>query len=441
MKRTLRPRAIPVLAAFALLAVAAPASAATFSAGTTDPVGDSTGGPGSDLAAVDVAYDQAGSASATWTLDTTGTGRFRQVVSFGTTVAGVCGGPDQLFVFADSDGSYAGWRLIVRGNNVDGPGSAPRTAGIGLTRDATKLTVTLNDPSAAGATYNCAKAESADSPADVIVYDAVSPFAAATPPPPPTLAALPGSLLAPTKCQNLGGSGFLQTRTPSGVGDVRLRMRSNATSPPGTPLRLSIVGGSFASVTWTLDGKPVSAPPRLLTLRPAQLASRPDHVVGVTFLARDGSQTTYPLSFKTLSCSSALTVTQSRRGRGATVRLRIDSTSAMSRATFTLPAAVKATTRQVKVRLRAASDDRTRSYTYRVANGRIFKPAGAPTIKGTSSGISLSGLPAQTGILRVDVITGGAPVGTARKPVTLRATAVIRGKATRLRTSATGAQG
>jgi hypothetical protein len=223
-----------------------------------------------------------------------------------------------------------------------------------------------------------------------------------------------------------------------------MRVRADATVLPTAPVRVTVNAAKPAglrSVRYTLDGRTVRAAarsPYQLLLTPSAL--RPGrHTLIARLRPRTGRTRTLKTTLRVAPCATRFTARQYRTTLGTGIRLRVDSRTAMSAVTFSLPSAITKGLALGKPsgRIRVVTSAGRRQYNLTAARGR--KPAsltaqnGRPGVRVRGRTITVTGLPAAAGIVEITVYQPRAPRGsrllTARQRVS--ATATIRTPAAR----------
>jgi len=175
-------------------------------------------------------------------------------------------------------------------------------------------------------------------------------------------------------------------------------------------------------VRYTLDGRAVPAgarPPYTLRLAPAAL--KPGrHVLAASVRPSRGRPRVLRTTLRVAPCATRFTARQYRTTAGSALRLRIDSRTATTAATFSLPAAV---TRALGLgtpagRIRVVTPAGARQYAMTPARvrrpmGLTANAAGRPGVRIRGRTVVVTGLPARTGIVDVTVYQPRAPRGPA----------------------------
>jgi hypothetical protein len=236
------------------------------------------------------------------------------------------------------------------------------------------------------------------------------------------VATVPGSLVADSSCALLRGTRRRQATLP-GIGVVVVSAVARGAVTAAAPLRLTTTGGRATSVRYALDGAPLASG-RRASLTPARLGEPGVHTVTVTLRARTGGDQTVSLPLRTAACLARFTGARSSTG----LRLRVDARTALTGIDFIVPA--KLLPRQTgasrpvgTLRLLVAGEAAPRTAGLVLpAKGSAPALLGAPSVRYTTGGLLVSGLPAGTAavelrLTRVAALDGVRPRGT----ITLRA--------------------
>ena len=250
------------------------------------------------------------------------------------------------------------------------------------------------------------------------------------------LSSLPGSQVSSASCAALvGGRGFRRT-TFAPAGAVRMRVRADAAVLPAAPVRVTVNASKpkgLRGVRYTLDGRALRAATRApYTLRLAPAALKPGrHVLAASLRPSRGRARVLRTTLRVAACATRFTARQYRTTSGSALRLRIDSRTATTAATFALPAAV---TRALGLgtpagRIRVVTPAGARQYKMTPARGRRpmglgANAAGRPGVRIRGRTVVVTGLPARTGIVDVTVYQPRAPRGPALLARTRRVNAV-----------------
>ena len=239
------------------------------------------------------------------------------------------------------------------------------------------------------------------------------------------LSSLPGSQVSSASCAALVGGGGFRRITFAPAGAVRMRVRADAAVLPTAPVRVTVNASKAAglrSVRYTLDGRALRAATRApYTLGLAPAALRPGrHVLAASLRPSRGRARVLRTTLRVAACATLFTARQYRTTSGSALRLRIDSRTATTAATFALPAAV---TRALGLgtpagRIRVVTPTGARRYRMTPARGRrptglSANPAGRPSVRIRGRTVVVTGLPARTGIIDVTVYQPRAPRGPA----------------------------
>ena len=272
----------------------------------------------------------------------------------------------------------------------------------------------------------------------------VQPGATAT-----DLAGLAGSQVAPARCATLVGGGGFRRVNAATAGAVRMRVRADGAIVPAAPLVVTVTAdrpAGLRSVRYTLDGRAVraaSGPSHRLALTPARLnAGR--HVLRARLTLAGGRTRTISRTLRVAACAARFTAVQYRTTAGTGIRVRVDTSTAARTMTFSLPAAVaRGLGRGTPAgRIRVVTPTLRRQFTFHPATAtqptRLPAAAGRPAVRVSGRTITVTGLPASTGIVELTVYQQRAPRGSAllgagrrvRATATVRTTRTLRLQAT-----------
>jgi hypothetical protein len=223
-----------------------------------------------------------------------------------------------------------------------------------------------------------------------------------------------------------------------------MRIRADAAVLPTAPVRVTVNAAKPAGlrgVRYTLDGRGQRSgrrAPYNLALAPSALAPG-RHMLVARLRPRTGRTRTLTTTLRVAGCATRFTARQYRTTGGTGMRLRVDSRTATSSVVFTLPSAL---TRGLALgtpsgRIRIVTRSGRRQFNLRPARG--VRPAaltagtGRPGVRVRGRTITVSALPASTGIVELTVYQPRAPrgarlLGAGRR---VSATATIRTPAAR----------
>ncbi|HVP03108.1 MAG TPA: hypothetical protein VMT10_11105 [Solirubrobacteraceae bacterium] len=259
-------------------------------------------------------------------------------------------------------------------------------------------------------------------------------------PAPQDLSQLPGSLVAATSCQELtGGVGYHRVNVP-GPGALRLRVRADGVVVPESPLTAQLSADNVAQVRsakFYLDGHLLAVAgkgPWTVSLAPKALAGASKHTLSVVVRPLKGSARKMTETMRTVPCAARFTAGQWRTAKGTGLRLRVDSRSAVTKVVFPLPAALVSPAalapRPGLGRLRVITQGGQRRMLPLAAAasaalpGRLLGGAGKPTVTLKGRQLTITGLPAKTGIVELTLYPAQSAGGTrlpAAKALSLKA--------------------
>ena len=288
------------------------------------------------------------------------------------------------------------------------------------------------------ATNQAGSASQASSPSARVTPGASTPTPTATPTPTPTpappapagsaggppaavdLSTLPGSLLTNGTCQTPTTPSRTRSLEVAGVGTVRVRVASGSVVVPEAPLQVMIAAprGRTLKASATLDRRRLRLAgrnPRTAEVRPSQLGQPGTRMLRVRVTPPGGEARTAAMRLHFAACRAAFTARQSRAGRGTSLRLRVDSRSALSRVGFTVPAAqalrggrVKAAVGSLRI---VALGSRARTLRLTLPAHRrsgTLAASGGISVSFSRSGFTVTGLPAGTGIVQLTLAEPGS---------------------------------
>jgi len=243
-----------------------------------------------------------------------------------------------------------------------------------------------------------------------LAVDTTRPIASA-----PTTTA--GNLAAPSYCQQvLRGARFKRVRLP-GVGSAYVRLRANAVVTPSRPALVTVEApsGSLRGVRYLLNGRRVRGlrrAPYTLSLRPRLLRDRTTHLIAVRLVPRRGRSRTVTLRLRSNPCRTIFVPAQRPTRTGSRLTLRVDSLKALSRISFTVPGrmlpkrAPKA--RAGRLGLHVAGGPRQvyrLSFRRRKDHGALLRVTGAPRVLLERGKVTVTRLPAGTGVVELVLFT------------------------------------
>jgi hypothetical protein len=231
-------------------------------------------------------------------------------------------------------------------------------------------------------------------------------------PSPNDLGSVPGSLLGATSCQQLVGGAKYRRVALAGIGTVRVRAYTNGPARESSPVKLTteVTGGRAKSVRYTLDGRAVAARAGArhpATLTPAQLGKVGAHTLRTAVRGRSGAARTVVLKLQTQPCQTLFTAQRWRTTAGTGLRLRVDSRTALTGVTLTVPAALLPKQTAAKrsagfLRLSVAGRAKplrlNLSLPKRGQRAVLLRAPGKPTVTRTARGLVVAGLPTRTAV-------------------------------------------
>ena len=258
-----------------------------------------------------------------------------------------------------------------------------------------------------------------------------------------------GSEVHPSKCQRvLAGTGFKRQRM-TGVGKISMQVAASAYISPKKPLKVTakIPAKKVRSLQYLLDNRVVSRPkraPYALSVSPKVFGKPGKHALAFRVTPKKGRSHRMTLQITTAPCDNVLSGFQFKTATGTGLRLRVDSRTAMGSATFTVPAkmlpslkdvgkigtlSVYLPGRRTPFELKLAKGDRTAT---------LLRPnARRPRVVLTKKGVIVTGLPKRVGIVEITLYTRDKTKPDAflpkRRKVKIAATVVERGKSVRLK--------
>jgi hypothetical protein len=266
----------------------------------------------------------------------------------------------------------------------------------------------------------------------------------AAPPAGSDLAALPGSLVAGRSCQRLGAGLRTTKKKIRGIGRVTVKIQSTAIVMADAPISISVKGpragkGRLRSVRYTLDGRALRGArrqPFTAAITPSALARVGRHALALKLKPKRGKAGSLKLGMRTLPCTTVFRAYQKRTKKGAQLKLRMDAKDAVSGTTFSVPSKMlpkgKAGLKVGLLRVVSTSGG-SRSWNLafgaQIASGMVLGGFGTPQVTVRGSSVSVTGLPAGTGIVEVYLDT---------EKKTRPAALVKRGRSVSLRGAVTG---
>ena len=222
-----------------------------------------------------------------------------------------------------------------------------------------------------------------------------------------------------------------------GIGRVTVRIQASAIVMADDPLSVSVTGpragkGRLRSVGYALDGRGMRASrrqPFALSISPTALTRVGRHALTLKLKPKRGRPGTVKLGMQTFSCKTVFRAYQKRTRAGSQLKLRVDARDAISGATFTVPSKMlpkgKAGQKVGTLRVVSASGG---SQSWSLAFGAtpaspmLVGGVGAPSMTVYGSRVSVSGLPAGSGIAEVLLNTKRSALVSPGRSVGLRAT-------------------
>ena len=229
------------------------------------------------------------------------------------------------------------------------------------------------------------------------------------------LAGIAGGLIGDANCQQLvGGAKYRRVALPA-IGTVRVRAYTTGPALRSSPMRLTteITGGSARSVRYLLDGRAIAAAPgprHGATLTPSQLGKVGMHTLKTAVHGRRGPTRTVVLTLQTQPCQTLFTAQRWGTTAGAGLRLRVDSRTALTQLSFTVPSALLPTQTAVPraagfIRLYVGGHAKPLRYKLslprRGAAPRLLGAAGSPTVTLRGGGLRITGLPLRTAVAEI----------------------------------------
>jgi Bacterial Ig-like domain len=230
------------------------------------------------------------------------------------------------------------------------------------------------------------------------------------------LHALAGSLVGERSCQRLGAGLRTKRMKVRGIGRVTVRIKAPAIVMADDPLTVGVTGpkagkGRLRSVRYTLDGRGLRAsgkPTFTAQIKPASLARVGRHALTLKLKPKRGRPATVKLGMRTFPCKTVFRAYQKRAGKGGQLKLRIDARDAVSGATFSVPrkmlpkgkAGLKVGTIRV-VSASSASRSWNLAFAAQPASQILAGAAGTPSVSVSGGKVTVTGLPAGTGIVEV----------------------------------------
>jgi hypothetical protein len=260
---------------------------------------------------------------------------------------------------------------------------------------------------------------------------------------------IPGNLAAPSSCQLMLRGTRLRRVRVRGVGRVYVRVRASAPVTPSEPAFVTVEGprGRLRAVRYLLNGAKVRGSrrsPFTLSLRPRLLRGRASHLLAVRLVPRRGRSRTVTLKLSSAPCRTLFNAAQRRTRKGSRLTLRVDSLRALSRITFRVPGRMlpkrAASSLAGKLGLRAAGRSRKvhrLSFGRQKDHGALLRATGAPRVLLGRGKVTVTGLPAQTGIVELVLVTRHAtrPRALLRPGQSVRLRALVEAEGGRERLS------
>jgi hypothetical protein len=327
------------------------------------------------------------------------------------------------------DASYQWQRCDADGMNcVDIPGATGPTYELTPEDVGHTIVVVVTDSNGAGS------ATSSSAPTPVIaaapsqgdagqIAGGGSQSHAGTPQAPPDLdlASLGWSRLTDQGCLRASGARVL-TFHVAGAGRFRIRVAPNGTVSERRPLRARalvsargrwILQRNLRRVTYRLGGRRLRSSaraPYLLVVPPARLARHPRQTLVVRVVPLHGKARVAKLTLTTAACPDLFSVIHRPSPRGSLLGLRVDTRKALHSVTFRVPARLLAPSRARgwagAIRL-GVSGQRPMNWRLvfprvRAGAARVLSAgAGAPAVTLGRRTVTVTGLPARTGIVQL----------------------------------------
>ena len=344
---------------------------------------------------------------------------------------------------ADDAGSTV--RVVVVGTNGIGPGDPAASA---PTAAVTSISIAAGNPAPAPPSDSTTTGSGAPTTGTTTSSGSSTTN-------PADLSTLPGSAIAAARCTTLVGGGGFQRANLAVSGPTRLRVRADGALVPSSPAVITVIAdrpAGLRSVRYQLDGRTVrgrrSGDHRLL-LGPSQLTLG-SHRLTARLRLGGGTTRTLGRTLRIGVCRSRFTARQYRTTAGTGVRLRVDTAAPASRVTFRVPTAIaRRLSRGTPAgRIRLVTPTLRRQYRFSPATSRrpsrLVARNGSPGVRIDGHTITVTGLPASTGIVELTVYQPRAPQGSALlargRKVTARAT-VRSTRTLRLRATMRGTGG
>jgi hypothetical protein len=231
---------------------------------------------------------------------------------------------------------------------------------------------------------------------------------------------VPGNRAAPSYCQQvLRGARFKRVRL-RGVGTVYVRLRASGVVTPSRPAFVTVEGprGSLRAIRYRLNGRRLKGSrrsPYTLSLRPRLLRDSTSHKLTVRLVPRRGRSRTVTLTLRSTQCQTIFVASQRRTRTGSRLTLRVDSLRSLSRVGFTVPnrmlpkRAPKVRTGRLGLRVAGGARNVYRlSFGGRKNRGVLLRASGGPQVLLGRGKVTVTGLPAGTGIVELALSTRNA---------------------------------
>jgi hypothetical protein len=231
---------------------------------------------------------------------------------------------------------------------------------------------------------------------------------------------VPGNRAAPEYCQQvLRGARFRRVRL-RGVGRVYVRLRANAVVTPSKPAFVTVEApkGSLRAVRYVLNGRRLRGSrrsPYTLVLRPRLLRGSTSHVLTVRLVSRRGRSRTVTLPLRSTQCHTIFVAAQRRTRTGSRLTLRVDSLRSLSRVRFSVPSRMlpkrvrKVRTGRLGLRIAGGARNVYRlSFRGSRNRGVLLRASGGPQVLLGRRNVTVTGLPAGTGIIELVLLTRNA---------------------------------
>jgi len=229
----------------------------------------------------------------------------------------------------------------------------------------------------------------------------------------PDLTGIPGSLVAPPVCADLGVATRLVRGRIVGVGAVAFRIKSGGYVTPTSPLRLTtkLRNARVRAVDYLLDGRRIAHLTKgrfKFGLKPNVIAGRTHRLTARVMPLRGRARSVSAL-LKPIRCATLFTGWLSFRRTSTVVNLRVDSAYALKTVSFTLPRPVRLRAGTARAAAKAGVIRIFRAGGKRQIVPLAIQPSATPAsgrgvvARLTGRTLTLTNLPAGTGVLHVQV--------------------------------------